>query len=469
MIDFATRAANHGYKLDPIVRSLLDTDFYKLLMQQFIWTHYPNEIVRFKVTNRTTSIKIADTIDIDELCAQLDHARTLRFTSSELVWLRGQTFYGQEGIFSKGYIDTLRTFQLPEYKLEREFASTHTKDDEGFPVRTGQYVLTFEGKWSDVTMWEIPALTIINELRFRTLMRGMKKGDLDIMFAQAKVKLYRKLKKLQELPNLKFSDFGTRRRFGFLWQEYCVKLAKEMLGDRMIGTSNVLLAFQNDKMEPIGTNAHELPMVFAALARQKNPDDEEALRNAQYAVLRQWSNQYHGNLLVFLPDTFGTTQFLKNAPFEVGYWKGARPDSKDPIDGGEELIDYWKNKLGDSDKKIAEDRLIVAADGLDVEIDGFEVNGSDIPTIYDHFDGRVPISFGMGTNLTCDFVGCHPGENPDLMRSISIVAKVDRVNMTHPAVKLSDNFAKRTGDKDEVEYYTKVFGTDGMANVPVKV
>ena len=35
--DIATRVWNHTFKLDPIVRSLLDTDFYKLLMLQMIW------------------------------------------------------------------------------------------------------------------------------------------------------------------------------------------------------------------------------------------------------------------------------------------------------------------------------------------------------------------------------------------------------------------------------------------------
>lgn len=451
-LDFASRAYDHGFRLDPIVRSLLDTDFYKLLMMQFIWKHYPNEVVRFRVTNRSKSIRLNEIINIDELRAQLDAARAVRFRPSELVWLRGQTFYGQQGIFEQGFIDTLRTYSLPEYALENG--------------EEGQFDLTFEAPWWAVTLWEIPALTIINELRFRSLMRGRSKGDLDIMFAQAKVKLYKKLKALQEIPNLKFSDFGTRRRFGFLWQEYCVKLAKEMLGDKMIGTSNVLLAYQND-LEPIGTNAHELPMTFAALARQRHPDDPKALRNAQYEVLRQWSNQYHGNLLVFLPDTFGTTQFLKNAPWEVGQWKGARPDSKDPIEGGEELIQFWKEK-GVTPSGIAENRLLVMADGLDVKIDGFESNGSNIADIYRHFDGRVKLSFGMGTNLTCDFIGCDP-LGDDNMRSLSIVAKVDRVNYKHPAVKLSDNYQKRTGDKDEVEYYTEVFGTDGMANVPVLV
>jgi len=34
--DIASRTYNHGWRLDPIVRSLLDTDFYKLLMLQMI-------------------------------------------------------------------------------------------------------------------------------------------------------------------------------------------------------------------------------------------------------------------------------------------------------------------------------------------------------------------------------------------------------------------------------------------------
>ena len=40
-VNFAERAHNHNWKLDPIVRSLLDTDFYKLLMLQFIWKNFP--------------------------------------------------------------------------------------------------------------------------------------------------------------------------------------------------------------------------------------------------------------------------------------------------------------------------------------------------------------------------------------------------------------------------------------------
>jgi nicotinate phosphoribosyltransferase len=114
-MDFATRAYNHSFPFDPIIRSLLDTDFYKLLMQQFIWQHYPNERVCWKLTNRSRSIRLGDEIPLDALREQLDHARSLRFTATELIYLRGQSFYGQTGIFSDAYVNALAAFRLPEY------------------------------------------------------------------------------------------------------------------------------------------------------------------------------------------------------------------------------------------------------------------------------------------------------------------------------------------------------------------
>ncbi len=450
-MDFATRAYNHGFPFDPIVRSLVDTDFYKLLMQQFIWEHYPNERVRWRVTNRTRRVRLAEEIDRAELRQQLDHARTLRFTQSEIIHLRGQSFYGQSGIFKQAYLHALQAFRLPEYELG-------TGED-------GQISLTFDGPWWQTTLWEIHALTIINELRSRALMRSMSRSQLDILYARAKVKLYAKLERLRDLPRLNLSDFGTRRRHSFLWQEHCVLTAGEVLGPNFTGTSNVYLAMKHG-LEAKGTNAHELPMVLAALTRTRRPGDEEALRQSQYRVLQQWQNQYRGNLLVFLPDTFGTTQFLDGAPQWVSYWTGARPDSKDPIEGGDELIRFWK-KMGLTDEEVATKRLIIFSDGLDVHLPGYPPNGADIPALYQHFEGRVLAGFGWGTNLSNDFIGCHP-LGPERMKALSLVCKVEAVN-GQPAVKLSDNYEKATGPAEEVEAYRAVFGTAGVRNAPVLV
>ena len=156
-MDLASRAYNHSFPFDPIVRSLLDTDFYKLLMQQFIWDHYPSVTVGWKLTNRSRSVRLAEIIDEGELKEQLDHVRTLRFSPSEIIQLRGQSFYGQEGIFSPAYLDALATFRLPEYRLDKP--------------ADGQLCLSFDGPWWQTTLWEIYALAIVSELRSRALMR----------------------------------------------------------------------------------------------------------------------------------------------------------------------------------------------------------------------------------------------------------------------------------------------------------
>ncbi len=263
------------------MRSLLDTDFYKLMMLQMIWGLYRDVQVTFSLLNRTTRVRVADEIDEGELRTQLDHARTLRFTKKEMIWLGGNNFYGRAHIFDPKFLAWLADFSLPEYELRRE---------------DGQYVLQFAGPWTHTTMWEIPALAIINELRSRAALRHYGRFTLDVVYARAKAKLWSKVERLRLLPDLRISDFGTRRRHGFLWQRWCVEALKEGLGDALIGTSNVLMAMDND-LEAIGTNAHELPMVLAAMA-----ENDEELRRAPYQVLCDWQRYYAGNLLIVLPE-----------------------------------------------------------------------------------------------------------------------------------------------------------------------
>lgn len=430
--DIATRTYNHNWRLDPIVRSLLDTDFYKLLMLQMVRHLYPDVHATFELINRTKSVRLAEVIDEDELRAQLDHARTLRFGKKELIWLAGNSFYGKRQMFSPDFIAWLATFQLPEYELRKA---------------DGQYELRFHGPWTHTMMWEIPALAIVNELRSRVAMRARGRFELDVLYARAKAKLWEKVERLAKLPDLVISDFGTRRRHGFLWQRWCVEALKEGLGSRFIGSSNVLLAMDAD-LEAIGTNAHELPMVLAALA----PDDA-TLAETPYRVLKDWQDHYAGNLLVVLPDAFGTAAFLRNAPEWVADWTGFRPDSAPPIAGGEQIIRWWQEKGRDPRQK-----LLIFSDGMDID---------SIEATYRHFHGRVRMSFGWGTNLTNDFRGCAPFATEDL-DPISLVCKVVEAE-GRPAVKLSDNPAKATGDPAEIERYLRVFGEAGRQATAVTV
>ena len=430
--DIATRTYNHGWRLDPIVRSLLDTDFYKLLMLQLIWRRHRETEATFALINRTKSVRLAEVIDEGELRAQLDHARTVRFAKKELIWLAGNTFYGTARMFEPEFIVWLADFRLPEYELR-------TVD--------GQFELRFAGPWTHTTMWEIPALAIINELRSRSALRGKGRFALDVLYARAKAKLWEKIERLQELPDLVLSDFGTRRRHGFLWQRWCVEALKEGLGARFIGTSNVLLAMDSD-LEAIGTNAHELPMVAGALAA-----DDAELAAAPYRVLDEWRQAYGGNLLIALPDAFGTSAFLRNAPDWVADWTGFRPDSAPPIEGGEQILAWWHAHGRDPREK-----LLIFSDGMDVDT---------IEATYRHFHGRVRTSFGWGTNLTNDFRGCDPDGDARL-EPISLVCKVVSAD-DRPAVKLSDNPQKATGEPAEVARYLRVFGDADRSARPVTV
>jgi nicotinate phosphoribosyltransferase len=434
--DIATRVHNHTFRIDPIVRTLLDTDFYKLLMQQMIWKLHRQRRVTFQLINRTTNVRLADIIEERELIDQLDHARTLRLAKNELIWLAGNTFYGTKQIFEPGFMEWLANFGLPEYELVR---------------RDGQYELRFEGPWAETTMWEIPALAIINELRARAAMRSMSRFDLDVLYARAKAKLWLKVERLRLLSRegpVRISDFGTRRRHGFLWQRWCVEALQEGLRENFIGTSNVKHAMDTG-LEAIGTNAHELPMVYAAMA-----DSDAALRDAPYEVLRDWAKMYGGNLLVVLPDCFGTTAFLQQAPDWVADWKGARPDSKPPVAGAKELIAWWRSRGRDPREK-----LVVLSDGMDID---------SIEDAVRTLRGQVNVSIGWGTNLTNDFLGCAPAGVDGDLRAISLVCKVVEAD-GRPTVKLSDNPNKVLGPPEELERYRRVFGAAGMAPQPVLV
>jgi nicotinate phosphoribosyltransferase len=430
MVDIATRVYNHTWKIDPIIRSVLDTDFYKLLMAQTIFRRHREVDVTFGVQNRTKRVRLADIVDEGQLREQLDHVRTLELTRGESTWLRGNTFYGKRQMFSPEFIAWLEAFRFPEYELEK---------------RDGQYELTFHGPWIETTMWEIPSLAILNELRSRGVLKGMGKFELQVLYARAMTRVWEKIERLKTLPGLSIADFGTRRRHGFLWQDWCVQAMAEGLGPAFLGTSNCLIALRRE-VEAVGTNAHELPMVYAALA-----GDDAALAEAPYEVLADWQEDYEGNLRVILPDTYGTTHFLRHAPPWVSAWTGIRIDSKDPIEGGEEAIDWWLSRGQDPRQKLA-----IFSDGLDVDA---------ILDIHRHFHGRMRLGYGWGTLLTNDFRGLVPDGRLD---PISVVCKVISAD-GRPAVKISDNPTKAMGPKAEVERYKRVFEVGSQTAQPVLV
>jgi nicotinate phosphoribosyltransferase len=197
-------------------------------------------------------------------------------------------------------------------------------------------------------------------------------------------------------------------------------------------------------------------------------------------MLELWQQTYQGELLIMLPDTFGTTQFLRDAPGWVTRWTGQRIDSKDPFIAGDEYIQWLKQRGCDPCTK-----RLIASDGLDVDLIlwlhayfGGKLRNGATPGDFRHAsdfndkskwipERRIRISAGWGTYLTNDFRNCNP-LGDDCFDPVSLVCKLSEVD-GRPAVKLSDNYSKAMGPPAEIERYRKIFGVAGVADVPVTV
>ncbi|HEX4997622.1 MAG TPA: nicotinate phosphoribosyltransferase [Terriglobia bacterium] len=401
----------------PIIESLLDVDFYKDTMGQAIFHRHPATPVTFAFQNRHRHIRLADCIDLGRLREQLDHLRALRFTRQELHFLMG-TFEYSQPMFKLDYIEFLQTFRLPEYHLD---------------VHDGQLALEFSGAWPLVTRWETLALQVVAEL-YGEYQAHEAPVDEGMRRLEEKVTLFK------ANPNIAFSDFGTRRRFSREWQERVVaRLAEEFPAESVFvdnkqfrGTSNTLLAMKYG-LTPMGTNAHELPMVYSAIYRD---EDEAAGRLvSSLRVLEDWEAEYGLGLSVFLPDTYGSDYFFSHvAPRDmVERWKGSRHDSGPPKEYGDKRVEMYKRMGIDPMAK-----LIVFADGLDAAL---------VDELERYFRGRIQTTFGIGTNLTNDL-----GPTP-----LSIVVKPVSANGL-PVVKLSDNIRKASGDPAEIERMKRLTG-----------
>lgn len=397
----------------PIIRSLLDNDFYKFTMGQGIFRRYRDVPVKFVLKNRTKGIRLADFMDEQELRTELDHVLSSRFTKTKLHYLRGTNEYS-ERMFGEPYLDFLAVLQLPPYHLEKV---------------DGNYNLEFSGKWAEVTYWEIYALAIVNELYYRAQLKGLGKFGKDRVFAEGIRRLAEKIERLKQRPDITFCDFGTRRRFSGEWQEYVVGVLAEELPGQFLGTSNTSLALDYDLL-PMGTSAHEMYMGLSGIMH----GNDEEIRASHNKVLQDWWEDYGFGLSIALADNYGSDFFFRDMTSEQAKkWKGLRQDSGDPIGFGEKAIAFYK-RCGVDPK----DKLLVFSDGLDVDT---------IIRIADHFAGRIRVTFGWGTNLTNDLG----------FPALSLIVKLMESNR-HGAVKLSDNLAKALGKPEDIERFKRIFG-----------
>ena len=388
---------------DRIVQNLLDTDFYKLTMMQAVLHNYPNAEVEweFRCRNREDLRPY-----LAEIRYQLERLAELEITADQLAFLERIPFMKPD------FIRFLRLF-----RFDLRYVQTGIEDDQLF--------IRLRGPWLHVILFEVPVLAIVSEVRNRYRYR-------DVLIEQVRERLYEKLDWLrreasaEELAEFQLADFGTRRRFSYRVQEEVVHILKRDFPGRFVGTSNVHLAREFD-LKPIGTMAHEWLMAHQQLGPR--------LIDSQSAALDCWVREYRGLLGIALTDCITMDAFLRD--FDLYFAKlfdGLRHDSGDPLAWAEKAIAHY-HKLGVDPRT----KTLVFSDALDLP---------KALAIFRALRGRIQVSFGIGSNLTCDIPGVEP---------MNIVLKMTACN-GQPVAKISDAPGKtQCRDENFVAYLRHVF------------
>jgi nicotinate phosphoribosyltransferase len=400
-----------------IITSLLDTDFYKFTMGQFAWKYYSDIKVKYAFINRS-EIKLTEHIHINKIMDELDAVRNLKFSMDELNYLNSLD------IFSKEYLNFLSNLKLSPVYV--------SKVGENLKIET-------EGKWSEAIFWETFILSIVNELYHASFQNVGYIGWCDH-------NTHCKINKINEKP-FKFVEFGTRRRFSKeIQKRVLIDFKEDLANSSLIGTSNVSLA-KEYKLNPIGTMAHELPMVLAGI----HSESTHTLRKSHNKMLELWYLLYGENLSIALTDTFGSDFFFKDFTKEQAKkWKGFRQDSGNPIEFLYKVLAFYK-KQGVNPKE----KIIVFSDGLTID---------KIYEIEKEAKGKIQTAYGWGTNLTND-VG-YDKDCSYIGKPISIVVKAIEAKEV-PLVKLSDNTTKALGNTKMIEKYKKAFGYTSTYEEPL--
>lgn len=400
-----------------IITSLLDTDLYKFTMMQVVLHQFPGAQVEYRFKCRNPGVQLSPYVN--EIREEIRSLCQLRFQDAELAYLGSLRFIKSD------FVDFLGLFQLNEKYI------TVT------PLANGEIDITIKGPWLHTILFEIPVLAIVNEVYFRNT-------QLVPAFPEGRRRLDHKIALLQQegLETLKIADYGTRRRFSKAWHEEVLRVLCARLGTegglrpgvgrrpgQLAGTSNVLYAMKLG-ITPLGTLAHEYLQACQSLGPR--------LRDSQIFGFESWAREYRGDLGIALSDVYGMTAFLRD--FDLYFCKlfdGARHDSGDPFEWGERLIAHYKaNKIDPLTK------VLIFSDGLTVP---------RTIELFEQFNGRCKLAFGIGTNLTNDL-----GDAPDHV-PLQIVIKMTRCN-GQPVAKLSDTPGKSMCDDEKyLAYLRQVF------------
>ncbi|TOF11521.1 nicotinate phosphoribosyltransferase [Vibrio parahaemolyticus] len=380
-----------------IIQSALDFDVYKVNMMSAVAALYPDAMVSYKFIVRSEE-------DLSELLpevkAEVLKLQDVRFTEDEIAYMKRVAPY-----LKPEFVEALRHFRFnPQSDV-----SFHNKTmSDG----SSQLRITINGLWKETILYETIIMSIVSEVRSRQRWS-------DIPFEQFQTVLEDKVRYLKaelerrNITNFKFADMSTRRRFSFQAQRTMLEYLSKELPQCLTGTSNYHLARELD-LTPIGTVAHEWFMGHQALVN---------VRDSQKIALQRWQKMFNGALGIALTDTIGIDAFLKDFDEELSNaCVGVRHDSGCPFTWGEKMIAHYESLGIDPMTK-----TLVFTDGLNFE---------QALDICEHFQGRVQVSFGIGTSLAND-MGNYVNDQGEAYQPLSIVIKMVTCNGS-PVAKISD-------------------------------
>lgn len=391
----------------PIVKTLLDTDAYKLHMQQAVFYHYKNvNVVAEFLCRGDNFLGCYSNI----LYEQISMMRSLSLSDEEYIYMNSFPF------FKKEYLHWLKKFR---YNISQVKINNYK----------GQLHIRITGLWKEVILWEVPILALISEVFHSHFSPGIT-PKIAVQYLDSKLVKFFQYTKYIDLSHLKIIDFGTRRRFSYDVQYSILKRLKENF-PFLAGSSNYHIA-RILKLIPFGTQAHEW--------FQAHQQISSSLEKSQTMALKKWLDQYQNHLSIALTDSITMDSFLRdfNLYFTSSY-AGIRHDSGDPVKWGEKALKHYE-KLGIDPST----KTLLFSDNL---------NFKKIISLYKKFHNRTNVVFGIGTQLTCDIPYVQP---------LNIVIKLVKCN-GKPVAKISDSPGKTFClDKNFLNNLYKVF------HVPIK-
>lgn len=373
-------------------------------MAQYAYHYHRDVVVEYKFINRRPTQRLADFIDIHDLRFELSQWRNVSLQPLEIEYLKSM------GVFTDEFLGFLS-------RVGGHIVNLPIVDVK--PTENGQYEITTTGPWPIAILWETIILSLVNEMYY---------AKQNVVEDYAIAMLMNKIEILKDNPQIKFVEFGTRRRYSKKWQEYInVVLSSYLSPKQFLGTSNVNLAFQYN-IPIFGTFAHELPMVNAGIIGA-----EALLAESQNFAFDKWFLMYGEKLAMCLPDTFTSEHTFKTfGQIRARNWRGFRQDSGDPFVFGRRLLDKYQEWGVD-----AKTKTLMFSDDL---------NLTKMYELEKEFGGKIKVVFGWGTNLT----------NDTNLKPLSIVMKAVKANGV-PLVKLSDDPIKHTGEDAAIAVYKRIF------------